>query len=207
MTLNTGGPVNFKPRPVEGAPEAAKKTIPRSLLLDGQQRMTSLFQVTVRGEVVHTVTPKNKKVRRWFYIDIRKAMDAGADREEAIIGVPEDKVIRTDFGREIVLDLSTPPLEYKNMMYPLTQVFDWDDWQDGLDKFWPGDINETVRQEFRNFKKQVLENFKSYQVPVIALDAGTSKEAVCVVFEKVNTGGKPPGRLRACHSHVRRGGA
>jgi hypothetical protein len=28
-------------------------------------------------------------------------------------------------------------------------------------------------------------------VPVIALDRSTSKEAVCVVFEKVNTGGKP----------------
>jgi hypothetical protein len=30
-------------------------------------------------------------------------------------------------------------------------------------------------------------------VPVIARDRYTSKEAVCVVFEKVNTGGKPPG--------------
>ena len=30
-----------------------------------------------------------------------------------------------------------------------------------------------------------------YRVPVIALDRSTSKEAVCVVFEKVNTGGKP----------------
>jgi hypothetical protein len=35
-----------------------------------------------------------------------------------------------------------------------------------------------------------LENFKYYQVPVIALDRSTTKEAVCVVFEKVNTGGK-----------------
>lgn len=111
MTLNTGGPVNFKPRPVEGAPEASKKTVPRSLLLDGQQRMTSLYQVTVRAEVVHTVNPKNKKVRRWFYIDVRKAMDPAVDREEAIIGVPEDRVIRTDFGREVVLDLSTPELD------------------------------------------------------------------------------------------------
>ena len=36
----------------------------------------------------------------------------------------------------------------------------------------------------------MLENFKSYRVPVISLDQSTSKEAVCVVFEKVNTGGK-----------------
>jgi uncharacterized protein DUF262 len=70
-------------------------------------------------------------------------------------------------------------------------VFEWDRWQDGFDEYWSGDANRAVRQEFRTFKKQVLENFKYYRVPVIALDKSTSKEAVCVVFEKVNTGGKP----------------
>jgi hypothetical protein len=73
-------------------------------------------------------------------------------------------------------------------MFPVCQVFDWDNWQDGFDKYWRG--NESTREEFRAFKRQVLENFKYYRVPVIALDQSTSKEAVCVVFEKVNTGGK-----------------
>src|SRR6202034_4825367 len=53
------------------------------------------------------------------------------------------------------------------------------------------DQNKRIREEFRAFKSQILENFKYYRVPVIALDRSTSKEAVCVVFEKVNTGGKP----------------
>jgi len=191
MTLDTGGAVNFKPRPVEGAPAEAKAAAPHSLLLDGQQRMTSLYQVTLRGQVVETVTPKNKKVRRWFYIDIRKALDPGVDREEAIVGVPEDRVQRTDFGREVQLDLSTAEREYAALMYPVRSVFDWDRWQDGFDKHWRGDEHEEVRETFRTFKRQVLENFKYYRVPVISLDRSTSKEAVCVVFEKVNTGGKP----------------
>lgn len=59
MSLDTGGPVNFKPRPVEGAPAEAKQVVPQSLLLDGQQRMTSL--VTLRAKVVETVTPKKKR--------------------------------------------------------------------------------------------------------------------------------------------------
>ena len=190
MSLDTGGPVNFKPRPVEGAPTEAKQVIPQSLLLDGQQRMTSLFQVTLRGKVVETVTPKNKKVKRWFYIDIRKALDLSTDREEAILGVPEDRIIRSDFGRATVLDLSSSELEYASLMYPVSQVFDWDKWQDGFDNRWRGDQHESIREDFRNFKRQVLENFKYYRVPVITLDRSTSKEAVCVVFEKVNTGGK-----------------
>lgn len=191
MTLNTGGPVNFKPRPVEGAPPAAKDATPRSLLLDGQQRMTSLYQVTLRGQVVETVTPKNKKVQRWFYIDIRKALDSAVDRDEAVVGVPPDRVVRAEFGRGEVLDVSTPEKEYAALMYPVTQVFDSCDWQDGFDEHWRGDKHEEMRKLFRQFRQKVLENFKYYQVPVIALDQSTTKEAVCVVFEKVNTGGKP----------------
>lgn len=190
MSLESGGPVNSKPRPVEGAPAEAKSAPPQSLLLDGQQRMTSLYQVTLRGKIVETVTPKKKKVQRWFYIDIRKALDPTADREDAITGVPFDKIVKVEFGRGSTLDLSTAELEYKQLMYPVCQVFDWDKWQDGFDNYWRGEQNEPVRQEFRAFKRQVLENFKYYRVPVITLDRSTSKEAVCVVFEKVNTGGK-----------------
>ncbi|SFI54627.1 GmrSD restriction endonuclease domain-containing protein [Planctomicrobium piriforme] len=190
MSLDTGGPVNFKPRPIEGAPADAKHTVPQSLLLDGQQRMTSLYQVTLRHKVVETVTPKKKRVKRWFYIDIREALDASKDREEAIIGVPEDRIVSVNFGRGVIRDLSTPEREYASLMFPVTQVFDWDKWQDGFDQYWRGDQHESTREEFRAFKRQVLENFKYYRVPVITLDRSTSKEAVCVVFEKVNTGGK-----------------
>lgn len=191
MTLDTGGEVNFKPRPVEGAPAEARNVTPQSLLLDGQQRMTSLYQVTLRNQVVETVTPKNKKVKRWFYIDIHKALDPTIDREEAIVSVPEDKVIRTDFGREVVLDLSTRQREYAELMYPVNQVFDWGHWLEGLYTSLSGQERHAALEIFWPFQRQVLENFKSYQVPVISLDRSTSREAVCVVFEKVNTGGKP----------------
>lgn len=91
MTLDTGGSISFKPGPVEGAPPEARLKSPESLLLDGKQRMTSLFQVTLRGKVVETETPK-KKVKRWFYFNIRQCLDPMADREEAVVGVPGDRV-------------------------------------------------------------------------------------------------------------------
>ena len=53
------------------------------------------------------------------------------------------------------------------------------------------------------FSIKVVNNFADYQVPVITLGKDTSRAAVCLVFEKVNTGGKPP-NLRNGHSHVRR---
>ena len=192
MTLETGGEnVRFKPRTLTGARVQGGSVEPELLLLDGQQRMTSLYQVTLRGKVVETVTPKKKRVKRWFYLDLAKAIDETVDREEAVIGVPEDRVERTDFGREVALDLSTPEKEYAALMFPVSLLFDWDAWQDGFNDHWSGEEHKAVREQFRTFKKEVLENFKMYRVPVIALDRSTSKEAVCVVFEKVNTGGKP----------------
>lgn len=60
-----------------------------------------------------------------------------------------------------------------------------------MDSTITGQANQETQQLFRPFKNQVLKSFESYQIPVIALEKSTSREAVCVVFEKVNTGGKP----------------
>lgn len=180
----------FARRPIQGAPAAAAAQAPEQLLLDGQQRMTSLFQACLRREVVETVTPKGRLVRRWFYINIQKALSAPAEREEAIFGMPEDRVLRSNFARDILLDLSSPEREYEQMMFPLNRVFDWDEWQEGFGDYWIARGNVGKRTVFQRFKKEVLENFKSYQVPVIALSHKTPREAVCLVFEKVNTGGK-----------------
>jgi len=181
----------FARRPIQGAPPSAAMVSPDELLLDGQQRMTSLYQACFRREVVQTITSKNKVVKHWFYIDIRKALQAEADREDAIYAAPEDRRIKANFDRNIVLDVSSPQLEYEQLQFPLNRVFDCDDWRAGFDDYWlpKGDMGK--REIWKKFKSEVLDNFTSYQVPVIALAKDTSREAVCLVFEKVNTGGKP----------------
>ncbi|MET4704501.1 DUF262 domain-containing protein [Frigoribacterium sp. UYMn621] len=191
MTLSAGSDVAFKPRPVEGAPTAAISVVPDSLLLDGQQRITSLYQVTLRNAVVSTITAKKKRVKRWFYIDMRKALDASEERESAIVSVPEDKVLRSDFGRTIELDLSTREAEIENLMYPVSMLFSWADWQRDFIEKYAGAADFQDRYSFiSRFDQEVVGEFARYQIPVIELDRETSKEAVCVVFEKVNTGGK-----------------
>ena len=192
MTLERGGEVEFKPRPVEGARLEARNVPPQSLLLDGQQRLTSLYQVTIRNQVVETVTPKRKKVKRWFYIDILSALEADDDREESIVGIPEDRVVRGAFNRTVELDLSRREAEFEKLMYPISQVFDWNDWQKDFieNAIKAGDFNEKWNV-IKAFKEEIIDQFTKYHVPVIALGKQTKKEAVCVVFEKVNTGGKP----------------
>jgi hypothetical protein len=185
--IDTG--VVFAYRPIEGAP-VAPQTKPEQLLLDGQQRMTSLYQSCMRRQVVSTITAKKRLVKRWFYIDIRKALNTEADRDSAIFAMPEDRKLKENFDKDIVLDLSSPELEYEHLMYPLNQAFNWDTWQEEFGDYWIAKGKSEMREVFKQFKNDVLKNFTEYQVPVIALGADTSHEAVCLVFEKVNTGGK-----------------
>jgi hypothetical protein len=193
MTLESkrGDAELFARRAIQGAPSQAATVRPEELLLDGQQRMTSLYQSCFRRDVVQTITPKNKVVRRWFYIDIQKALQPSADREDAIFAISEDRRLKTNFDKNILLDLSTPDLEYEQLMFPLNRVFDWDEWQENFGDFWIARNDPSKRDVFRQFKNEVVNNFRDYQVPVITLADDTSHEAVCLVFEKVNTGGKP----------------
>ncbi|MBP7790314.1 MAG: DUF262 domain-containing protein [Zoogloea sp.] len=185
--IDTG--VVFAYRPIEGAPVAVL-TKPEQLLLDGQQRMTSLYQSCMRRQVVSTITAKKRLVKRWFYIDMMKALNSEADRESAIFAVPEDRKMKENFDKDIVLDLSSPELEYEKLMFPLNQVFSTDVWMQGFWNYWNTKGESGKIELFFRFKNEVLSNFAEYQVPVIALGADTSHEAVCLVFEKVNTGGK-----------------
>jgi hypothetical protein len=191
MTLTTraDGHSDFATRPIEGAFDTAKHA-PDELLLDGQQRMTSLFQSCIRRHVVATITPKKKIVERWFYVDVQKALRPDVDRDDAIIAIPADKKIKEDFNRRVILDLSTPEREYAELMFPLSCVFDREDWQESFTDYCIRLGHDEQRALFKEFRINVLKNFDDYQVPVISLGSQTTNEAVCLVFEKVNTGGK-----------------
>lgn len=186
MTLETGGEPQFKVRTLAGA-EAAADRVPDLLLLDGQQRLTSLFQALRSGQPVETEDARGKKLRRWYYIDIAKAVDPHADRDYAIISVPEDRVLREDFARKVKLDVRTKELECAAGYFPLHLVFDTarvNDWQRGFVK--ADDRNWDIWSQFGD---RVLNNILSFQIPMIRLAHSTTKDAVCSVFERVNTGG------------------
>ena len=129
---------------------------------------------------------RRRTIQRWYYLDMKKCIAEDSDREDAILSVPEDRIIKTFRGEEI-LDISSPEKEYAKDMFPLYQIFDSSKWRRGYNKYWNHDSWKSDLWD--NFEDQVVENFKQYQVPVIELDKETSKEAVCIVFEKVNTGG------------------
>ena len=192
MTLSSGSDIKFKTRPIEGV-EVNADDAPDAFLLDGQQRLTSLYQSLRHPGPVDTNDSRRQKIKRWYYVDMRTAVNPSMDREEAFISVPESRIVTEDFGRQIVLDLSTTELEYQQHMVPTENLMEPMHWMLGYLQYWnDADLDHPegdALRFFEGFQREVQANFDAYQLPVINLDKNTPKEAVCTVFEKVNTGG------------------
>lgn len=187
MLLETGGQhVRFKPRPLSGTADALRGIAPEILILDGQQRLTSLYQALMSTTAAETKDAKGKPIRRWYYVDMKKAINDSDDREEAVLSVPEDKLVKS-FGGDIVLDVTTVEREYAADLFPVNRIFKSAEWRQAYNKHW-NYVPEKI-QLYDKFEGEVIKRFEQYQLPVIELKKETPKEAVCLVFERVNTGG------------------
>lgn len=188
MTLRTGNPdVRFKPRVLEGV-TAARHEEPEFLLLDGQQRTTSLYLALRSGRPVPTRDSRGKDLERRYFADVAMCIEPDADREEAIRSVPADGLVR-NFRGEVVLDVSTRQRQVEEGLFPLEIVLDAAatmPWQMAF--LGPSGSPERY-QRWIQFYEAVVSPFLQYRVPTIELSRATPKEAVCQVFEKVNTGG------------------
>lgn len=187
MLLQTGGEhVRFKPRPLASTPPRLREVSPETLILDGQQRLTSLYQALMSAMAVETKDAKGKPIRRWYYLDMKKTVTNNDDREDAVLSVPEDRQVKA-FGGEVTLDVSTPDREYAADMFPVNRIFQSAEWRQAYSEHWNFDRDKM--RLFNEFEREVIKRFEQYQVPVIELKKETPKEAVCLVFERVNTGG------------------
>jgi len=184
MLLEAGGNIRFETRPVEGLENRLAAVQPEKLILDGQQRLTTLTQAIALSAPVNTRTSKGKPIRRFYYFDIQQALENPRALDEAIVAVDENKQIRTNFGRDIALDLSTTELECRHLHFPCNRIMNSDEWEMKLYEVSPDEY-----PLYMQFRQQVIDAFRSYMIPIIELKKETSKEAVCLVFEKVNTGG------------------
>jgi hypothetical protein len=187
LTLETGSAVSFKPRVLAGV--TTVNNHPDELLLDGQQRITSLYQSLFCSEPVRTKIRKNTEIERYYYLDIKAALNNGADLFDAVVGVPADRIIRTNFGKDVVLDLSSREREFEHDMFPLNIAFNSKQWFYGWRDYWKM-RNRSIDDLERDFDLKVLDRIQHYEMPIIRLDRENSREAICLVFEKVNVGGK-----------------
>jgi hypothetical protein len=169
--LETGSPdVRFDAWPIPGAP--APRAAPERLLVDGQQRITALYQVLASGRGAQARVGHEKPGQRWYYLDIRAALDPNADRDEAVISAPEARRVRT------------AQLEWEQRLFPLRLVFcdggELRRWKRGFAEHGTPDGNEARGELMDRFETEVLKVVEGYAVPTITLAAETTRWAVRV---------------------------
>ncbi|MGC5583825.1 GmrSD restriction endonuclease domain-containing protein [Ornithinimicrobium sp. W1665] len=182
MLLKTGNTqVRFKPRAIEGV-ELLPGHEALFLLLDGQQRLTSLTQALSGTGHVDTKDSRGKLLERRYLVHMETAL-SGSDRvDEAVISVPADGVIRTNFGKDVVLDLSDEHKQREQGYFPLHLLY-------GDYMSWILELED--RALGKRFHEDFIKPAATYDIPAIVLDERTEKAAVATVFEKVNIGGLP----------------
>lgn len=188
MFLEAGG-VPFKPRLFEGV-SLQPAPQPKTLVLDGQQRLTSMYLALRSGLPVKTRTEKGADIHRVYFLDMAKCLDPAEDREEAVVSVPETLQVTSDFGRKIELDISTADKQYEHKLFPLSLMFNSEgfmQWKMGYAGHYGNDAGAMMF--LMRFENDVWLRFQQFKVPAIELTRDTPREAVCQVFEKVNTGG------------------
>lgn len=171
MLLQTGGDnVRFQARPVEGVPQDPRQE-PEELILDGQQRLTSLYQALYHQAPVDTTDAKRRRIKRLYYLNCAEALNPNGDRVDAIVSVPDDRKTR-NFRGEVQRDYSTRALECSAEMLPLTLVFNQAElnaWQDQYLRLSGTDGYFDRLDRWRNLYETVIRRFQEYTVPVIKM--------------------------------------
>lgn len=160
----------FAPREFAGAPELDGHA-PSYLILDGQQRLTSLYQA-LHGAGSHR-----------YFMDLQILL-GGKDLEDSVFYARKGDA-KQQFG--------TLAKQATTLTFPLERVFGdgggFEDWLDQVLDLRNGKDKKDLKQAIRALRKEWIQNLEDYEFPVVTLSDDTSAEAVCTIFETLNRTG------------------
>lgn len=168
----------FVTRKFEKAPDVGH--IPTSLVLDGQQRLTSLYQAFFGcGDYL-------------YYLDIDLFLSGKdlADGEvikfqkatKKVAGVPFRQILENDFAYQA-----------QHKILPLSVIFgpgkNFNRWEKNFLKQISESEREAVSIEMERVDAEFVSRIDKYMFPVVSLNSGTSIGALCTIFETLNRRG------------------
>jgi len=156
------------------------------LVLDGQQRLTSLYQ-----SLMHPYAELKGGRKRRFFVRIDK------------LGNPDDAIESYSPNEVSKYDLDNIDTQVKKLLLPLSVVAT-DGLKDWIDRFartkWLQssvdlsniDLYDKIRNDFMNTytkENKPLYNLQEYEFNAIVLPSTLGLDAVATIFEKLNTSG------------------
>lgn len=174
----------FAFRAIAGADMPPDQLKPDWLILDGQQRLTSLHYAFAAPEIPLKWT----KYPYRFFLSLTKISEGNLD--EAIFSERIDQC-------ESYLDRE---YQYKNRIVPFTELPRWEDWLNDYERWLIEEDKEYYFNEyFRKHKpvwNRAVDTIRQFYVPTIEIpkikaDDKDRIAEVCAIFEKLNSTGVP----------------
>ena len=172
LRIKNGSQLLFQPRAFQGAPEL-NGSKPAYLVLDGQQRLTSLYQAFY-GKGEHR-----------YYLDLAN-LEKGKDLEDCAF------YLKAEEGES---RYGTIEQQAQALIFPLKHVFGlaggFSGWQNQVLDVAGNDTN-AVRDLLKRLTKlrdQWIRPIEEYDFPMVTLNEETSGPAVCMIFETLNRTG------------------
>lgn len=162
----------FAYREIEGAPKLNGYT-PTYLVLDGQQRLTSLYQAFYGGG------------DHRYYLALSELL-SGREFEESLFYLRANTKIAWDYR--------SPEIQAKKLLLPLSILkggiggfYDWT-WMVG-ERIANSDERTAMMKALRDLAEQWIKPIEEYVFPVVTLTDKTGADAVCTIFETLNRTG------------------
>ncbi|MCY3798478.1 MAG: DUF262 domain-containing protein [Chloroflexi bacterium] len=188
LDIDSGHPP-FLTRGVEGSSltDSELEGVAFRLLLDGQQRITSLYYAFAAPEIPLKGRSKQPTV---FFIDLKKFFDGDVD----------DAIFYKSKSRCKVQELEPGQWQFENLCVPLSQVSSqvkWSSWTSGYMKWLmktdSEKLNGWIDKENGRWQAE-LSRVWQFSQPVLSLskiEPGNMRqlEELCTVFEKLNSTG------------------
>ena len=175
----------FKPVFLRGAKPLFKAPLPELLILDGQQRLTSLLYALTAPEL----PLKDSSQRRWFFLDL-----------DLLANEPDNDEIVFDRSKRELDGLDQEKVQYARHILPCTRLLKMKDflaWRDGLEDSLRDQDTASYKQ-FRSIWRDVwtaaVTDFEGFEVPLVELPRVSDSDTeamgrVCAIFEKLNSTG------------------
>lgn len=187
---DTQGNERIDERPFEGSGNQSRNGT-KWLVLDGQQRLTSLYQLYYLDYVTLTGNRKRK-----FFLDLKSVEENRL--EDSVKYYTERDVIR------LKLDDTTVQIDHN--LLPFNIIKDEEKLTSWKHKYCnkrvlnsdsPEGTNELILREISTFERNFLhrgkpiDNLLKYKYHYVELPPNLTMEAVATIFEKLNTTGQP----------------
>ncbi|WP_291314720.1 DUF262 domain-containing protein [Corynebacterium sp. UBA2622] len=179
-------PMRFRARAIEGAPDTGRD--PGLLLLDGQQRLTSLYHAFRGDGEIPTVDFLGRPIRRRFYVDVAAAVSADPMPVEAVFAVDPDGRVCSHFGPGIEGGIHSRRDMLAHGVVPVSALL-WPEGDDLLFDMAAEGADEGRREAAKLFHSRVVSHLPAYTVPVIRIDRETPLTGIGQIFAHANSAG------------------